>query len=405
MTRDELWQEFPTKRIEPVDGLAVTAAVWKEAHDYHRQQQRFHALLSHGPGIVTGLNVVASDPPDSTLYILPGMAVDPNGEMIVVTQPVAYDVGTAYGLLYLLLSYEQSRPRAGGSRDAQEPGPLYVHAEFGIEVRPALPDTPCVELARLWRQGRDSALLNAQDAEHPGPNEIDLRFRRAQGAGQSAAGLAVSYVGQVKGTKPSDLPHGRGATYLARALRNGLGSPGLPIGGVDLGVPLAPGLENYALLYLVGHGAFQLSRDEMNALYAYLQGGGTLLFESCRREVDGDSSPADASFSDLLASFGISCQEPQPGDALLVEPNLFAAPPPGFEIKGAPKVLVGAAAGGQVIWSMGDYGCLWQGERRGRAASREEIRTAMEWGANLVAYALKQRHEAKPDSEAKGDGE
>lgn len=388
MTTDELWQEFPIKRIEPVDGLAVTAAVWKEAHDYHRQQQRFHLLLSHGPGIVAGLNVVASDPPDSTLYILPGMAVDPNGETIVVTQPVAYDVGSAYGFLYLLLSYEQSRPRAGGSRDAQEPEPLYIHAEFGIEVRPTLPDTPCVELARLWRQGRDSALLNAQDADHPGPNEIDLRFRQTQGAGRAAASLAVSHVGQAKGSKPSDLPHGRGATYLARALRNGLGASGLPIGGVDIGVPLAPGLEKYALVYLVGHGAFQLSRDEMNALYAYLQGGGTLLFESCRREVDGDTSLADTSFSDLLASFGISCQEPQPASRLLVEPNLFAVPPPGFETKGTPKVLVGDAAGGRIIWSMCDYGCLWQGERRGRAASREEIRTAMEWGANLVAYAL-----------------
>ncbi len=94
----------------------MTAAVWKEAHDYHRQQQRFHALLSHGPGIITGLSVLASDPPDSTLYILPGMAVDPEGETIVVTEPVAYDVGLAHGLQYLLLSYEQSRPTASGTQ-------------------------------------------------------------------------------------------------------------------------------------------------------------------------------------------------------------------------------------------------------------------------------------------------
>jgi hypothetical protein len=71
-----------------------------------------------------------------------------------------------------------------------------------------------------------------------------------------------------------------------------------------------------------------------------------------------------------------------------VEPHLFAAPPPGFETDGTPKVVVGAAAAGRVVWSMCDYGCLWQGERRGRAASREEIRTAMEWGANVVTYAL-----------------
>jgi len=41
-----------------------------------------------------------------------------------------------------------------------------------------------------------------------------------------------------------------------------------------------------------------------------------------------------------------------------------------------------------VIFSTHDYGCLWQGERRGGSASREEIRSAMEWGSNVVAYAL-----------------
>jgi len=409
---ERTWQEYPTKWIEPIDGLAVTAAVWKDAHDYHRQQQRFHALFSHGPGIVAGLNVVASDPPDSTLYILPGMAVDPHGEAIVVAQPVAYDVGAAHGLQYLLLSYEQSRPRASGGHGPEEPEPLYVHAEFGIEVRSTLPDTPCVELARFRRQSHKSPLLNAHDVEHPGPNEIDLRFRRSQdpssaGAMQTtAASIAVTHAGEAKGKKShgnqdSELRHGRGASYLARALRHHRVNA-----RVDVGVPLAPGLESYTLVYLVGCGAFQLSPDEMNALYSYLQGGGTLLFESCRRDAQGDNLPADASFSDLLASFGISCQEPLPGGNLLLEPYLFAAPPPGFETEGTPRVLVGTAAGtgpqgeaqrsGQVIWSMCDYGCLWQGERRGRAASREEIRTAIEWGANLIAYALK--HHDEPGS-------
>jgi hypothetical protein len=119
-----------------------------------------------------------------------------------------------------------------------------------------------------------------------------------------------------------------------------------------------------------------------------------VLFESCRRDVKAGDPPADASFSDLLASFGISLQELPPGHDLLVEPYLFAAPPPGFETEGAPKVLLGMAAGGPVILSSCDYGCLWQGERRGRPASREEIRTAMEWGANLIAYALRARQEA-----------
>jgi hypothetical protein len=44
-----------------------------------------------------------------------------------------------------------------------------------------------------------------------------------------------------------------------------------------------------------------------------------------------------------------------------------------------------------VILSACDYGCLWQGERRGQAASREEIRAAHEWGSNIIAYAAARR--------------
>jgi len=34
---------------------------------------------------------------------------------------------------------------------------------------------------------------------------------------------------------------------------------------------------------------------------------------------------------------------------------------------------------------------LWQGEVRGGAPSREQIRSAVEWGGNIVAYAAARR--------------
>jgi hypothetical protein len=383
MIKDDWLKEFPTRRIKPADGMAVTAEVWEEAHDYHRRRQRYHDLLHHGPGIVSGLEVIASDPPDSSVYILPGMAVDLRGEVIILTEPVAYDVGSAHGLLYLVLTYEESRPTADHD---QEEGPRYIHSQFGVEARLTLPDTPYVELARLRRQDRESPLVDARDAEHPGPNEIDLRFRLQIGAApQQVVSLAVSYTGGL-----TDAGHGRGASYLARALRRS----GQQV-WVDDHVPLGPGLEGYTLAYLVGRDAFQLNRDEMNALYALLQGGGTVLIESCRSGIKAGDPPADASFLDLLASMGVQLKELEPGHELLVEPYFFAAPPPGFEMpesdQSAPKVLAGEG----VIFSTCDYGCLWQGERRGRPASREEIRTAMEWGSNLIAYAMARRRKER----------
>ena len=86
-TNNNLLKEFPNKRIKPVDGMAVTADVWEEEHRYHRQLLRYHNLYNHGSGIVTGLQVIASDPADTSVYILPGVAVDSVGNTIVISEP------------------------------------------------------------------------------------------------------------------------------------------------------------------------------------------------------------------------------------------------------------------------------------------------------------------------------
>ncbi len=107
----DLIKEYPNKRIQANDGMAVTSEVWEDAHNYHRQAQRFHNRFSHGTGIVQGLQVIASDPPDTAVYIMPGVAVDSAGHMIVVAEPTAYDIGRQVdGLLHLVLTYGESRP-------------------------------------------------------------------------------------------------------------------------------------------------------------------------------------------------------------------------------------------------------------------------------------------------------
>jgi hypothetical protein len=140
------------------------------------------------------------------------------------------------------------------------------------------------------------------------------------------------------------------------------------------------------LVYLVGHNGFQLNADQMNALYTYLQAGGTIFIESCRRDAQAGAA-ADNSFAELLSSLGIKLDSLATGHNLLTSPNLFAAAPPGFETEGLPIVRVGEG----VVVSNADYGCLWQGERRSGAAGRDAIRTAHEWGGNLLALALARR--------------
>ncbi|MFL7809070.1 MAG: hypothetical protein AB8I80_10595, partial [Anaerolineae bacterium] len=111
MDEESLIRIYPAKRVSPYDGMAVTASVWAEAHEYHRQCRQLGSLFRHGSGILAGLEVIASDPPDSTVYVLPGIAVDTVGQVIVVQEPIAFDVAGAQGLLYLLLTYGESQPR------------------------------------------------------------------------------------------------------------------------------------------------------------------------------------------------------------------------------------------------------------------------------------------------------
>ena len=371
MNIEELLQKYPTRRIKPADGMAITADVWEEAHDYHRQSQGVQAIFSHGPGILTGLDVIASDPPDTSLYILPGIAVDPQGQTIVLPQPVSYDIGNEMdGLFYLILSYGESRPRTDNGNQ-QEGAPLYVHGEFSITAQAAAGADAGVELARVWRSSRESVLLNAKIPLQPGSDEIDLRFRREVGA-PSEAKVAVSYLGDV-----ADRRQGLGATYLAQAL-NHLGVYHI---SVEDNVTIGPGIVTNTLVYLVGQGKFELNSGVMNGLRNYVhRGKGTLLIESL------DQAAAEI-FLNFLAAKDMTPKPIEAGHRLLIQPNIFAAPPVGYETEGNPRVEVSEG----VIFSTNQYGYIWLGERRGRLASREEIRSATEWGGNIISYAMNRR--------------
>lgn len=370
-------QRVPTRRLKPIDGLAVTAAVWEEAHDYHRLSQRAHDRLAHGCGILAGLEVIASDPPDATVYIRPGAAIDANGELIVVPQPVAYDLGQAQGDLYLVLTYAEgdAQPAPGG-----DSARLYAQTGYQLEARPTLPEGPHVELARVRRQSRQSAIVNAAIAAHPGVNEIDQRARRVVAVRpRQTAGIAVCYVGDA--TAKAQMRAG----YLAGldALAGAASRAGDTDFWVDDDVALSSALDRYTFVYVVGLGAAAMTPEDMNGLYAYLQRGGTVLLEGCHRT--GDGAAADAALLDALGSLGVQPAEAQPGHALLSAPYLFAALPAGYEADRPGRLL----ARDGVIFSASDYGSVWQGLRRGGPAAREDIRAAHELGVNMLTYALR----------------
>lgn len=381
MFTQEMLRLFPRKRIKALDGMAVTADVWEEAHDYHRQLLRYHTLLQHGSGIITGLEVIASEPADSSVYILPGIAIDHIGQTVVLPEPRSFDLGSAEALMYLIITYNESRPQALNGR-MQEDAPLYVHAQFSLEAVTELPPTPHIELARVQRRGFNQPVTVAKDPARPRANEIDLRYRQEIGY-RPQQQVAVAVV-ELPGAENSG--HANGLLNVAA----GINRAGAMRINVDRGVSLDYNLSRYALLCLVGRDTVDIGTNEMGAIYEFMRNGGTLFYESCRRSA-GEAEPgADRAFQELMSSMGLNVQPVGRDHPLLASPNLFAAPPDGYETRGTPSLRAGEG----VLVSTFDFGCIWQGERRGRPASRSEIRNALEFGENLIAYAAKRRAQA-----------
>ena len=76
--------QFQFKRVNPFQGLMIDTDIWLDAHNYHRDQQRLHTLVFHKVGIVQGLEVTSNKPPDLSVNIHPGIAIDSEGNVILV---------------------------------------------------------------------------------------------------------------------------------------------------------------------------------------------------------------------------------------------------------------------------------------------------------------------------------
>jgi len=369
--KNDVLRDWPAQRLKAVDGMAVTADVWEEAHTYHRQQQRLHALWQHGPGIIAGLEIIASDPPDNFVYVLPGLALDSQGQTIVVAEPLSFDLGNSSdGLLHVLLTYGEGRPRLKEGQVSAEGAAYFIRSEFNLEATETLPEGPYVELARIHRD-RAAPIRNAAMSLRPRANEIDLRYRTEVGA-PARAPLTIGVC-----------VHTEGALRLAQALRG-------PMGGqqpvwVDEIETLPTTLDDYTMLYLVAHDTFALAPEQMTAIYNYWQTGGTVFFEACQRHADAQAR-AHAAFATVLEAYGARPETIGATHPIFSTPHFFPALPIGY-----------ANATSGLKWSDGifinasDYGCLWNGQQNDQPATREVMRSGYEFGQNLLAIAQARR--------------
>jgi hypothetical protein len=374
MSDENLLTLFPQKRIRPYDGMSITAEVWEQAHAYHNQVQQAHNRAFHGSGILSGLEVIASDPPDRLIYILPGSAIDAAGRVIVLPEAVAYDIGNDIeGALFLFISHRESLPPLDDTGKDTEP--RYIESQFSITARSSQPAQAVVELARFTREGRSSFLKDALNPLRPQANEIDLRYRtHLEPSARELVSIGVVYLGSV-----AEKIQGGGLSRMAAELghthRFNL--------VVDDDRQLDPGILGYGLVYLAIEGSFKLSPTQVKGLQGYLEHGGSLLLDCL-------NSDAKKAGQNLATQLGASLAPVGKAHPLMLQPHLFNQSPAGYETEG--ELL----EGGGLLLNTFNYGWAWAGKAKDHPLSRDETRCLVEWTANVLAYVLERQKAAQP---------
>lgn len=427
----------PLQRLQVTDGLLLTAERWQVAHSYHRQRQNLHFQAQQQPGIVSGLGVcpvaapmqVAAQYRDGRwLQVQPGMAIDQEGNPIVVPRPVEYRIAAEPGAeplqVYLVLSFVD--PDRLDRRD----GTHVVQETFRLEEKVVPPDATEIELCRIWLQAGTVQVRSPLNGFAPAPNELDLRYRPRM-RDRPKGTLNLGYL-----TVSSD-PVPRTAVALSGLLDalDGL-YPSLQ-GEFEPGhIALRQGsqhllerMQMYDLLHLTRAHCQQLQESDTDLLRSYLATGGVLLVEAAaavtplgemfqvwaevmktltyadtgeyynelKSEQLGLESAMAAELEELIAPIrplipqeALTLAGLKPADYLDQQHPLRTTP---FRfglfpaLQRAPLVLFNW---GGVVVSVGELSTAW-GSPEAAFMSRETIRSAQELGINLLHFAWQRR--------------
>ena len=390
--------KFQMKKVNPFQGLVIDADAWRDAHTYHANHMRLHLLAFHHVGILEGLGVTANTTPDLSVIVKPGIAVDPEGNVIIVGQEQPYRLQTQKkALIYLVIQFrevagEPYQPPNGGQ-------PTRMLDAYRIQERDKLPTEPYLELARIDFDPAKGGIGDAKSPQHPGKNEIDLRQRI------SAAPVVVEKPTVIE--KPVVLP-GKTETIsrpvetlvvghavvsgddkqmhvagLQNALRTFGHQNGLPV-TLEENISLEQDLNRYLLVYLSGNTRFDLPVAQQTALSRYLQSGGVIFGEGCSETPEEVAARGakdfGLAFNQLAGQLKRRLEIVKRGHPMLSVFHVFSDVPPGAEA----GMLM---EGGHMVYSGSDYGCAWQGGHQNKPLSRELIRTAFEMGDNVLAFA------------------
>ena len=347
---------FPKYSLKAYDGMSVTADVWETAHTEHRDALRAHLLSMHKPGIICGLEIRANDPADHYVFISPGAAVDDFGRVIVVDQTIAYDFGDeGAGTYMLLIGYGEHE-----KEDSENKIKLMQH-DYIIAARQSFPKQPVVELARITISAKGAVIKDAADPFQPVQDELDLRYRNDK-----------NYTGDRIRVAAITLPGDNQAVYKGwRVLMSEMEQMLQVNMLVDMLSEINEQINDYDLVYIGAAGEFSPTDSQIALLKNYYNNRKGIIFEG----LDAEGSRSLKEIADI---FRVS---PVNGETCRFYhvPFFFRIPPEQISEQHL-------ACGNKVVFCSDPLVIPWSGEMNGRFMGRSEIRTNLEWGANLVAY-------------------
>ncbi len=383
--------KFRFLRVNPFRGLLVDETTWADAHDYHRNQMRFHLLSLHGVGVVQGLDVTASQPPDMRLTVKPGLAIDQEGRLLLLTEAEIVSVPSQAALttVFVVLEYGEKATQMQNVTEGGKPQAARILEECQVRVSLEAP-TSGVELARISLDTATRQIRNAANAYQANPNEIDLRGRVdvSSGGGSGKGARTNLTVGVLKHGPATSIEWKRHSEGLRRLLRDTSAATNIDANVLEGISPMdESAMRNCKLLYMTGRSTFKFNPEEEQALRRFMDRGGLLWCEPCRNGI-ASGQPDDFSRSCIELAQRLNRQPTQPrlGHPLLTAHYLFSVPPVAVDPAG---VVVEA---NKMVIATGDYGCLWEGrgQERVEAPSREMLRAAQEFGTNALAVAAGQ---------------
>jgi len=364
------------RRVNPFKGLVIDVPTWADAHSYHRDQQRLHSISMHRCGIVAGLEVVAWNPSDNSVVIYPGIAVDPDGNVIVVSEVQRFHIRTEEsGTAYIVVEYSEIPQEMTQSLDGEKAEPRYIMEAYRLGEQRQTPTRPFMELARVAVAGEKAVIRDAQNPLNPGPNEIDGRHRLMAGPWQRGQ-IAIALLDE-----PSSLHHQDGVLNLVQAISHTTDYRTYFKGAIGL----SEEIRDCDLLCVCGSGELSLTQVQETVLSNFLNRGGVLLAETCHEE--GQEAKAfSQAFAALAQRLGRSPRSVARGHPLLKIHHVFAATPAGLA---GPAMLMEDQG---MVYSDGDFGCIWAGGKGDKPVPREAIREALELGVNIAVYAHERAH-------------